>query len=370
MAEGKIKVFHVLTDRNVGGAGRWLLNYLKNHDSKQFDVWVILPEDSALYPAVAATGVAVIPLSDMTDASYDKKARNALKRLFQEEKPQVVHTHASLTARMAAKGAGVPVIINTKHCMEDAPGSVLKKLARRVTNQCFSHKVIAVSKAVRRSMIAGGTNPKQIVTIYNGIEPFTPITPQEREERLRSFGGDPKKKAVGIVARLEEVKDHETFLQAAGIILAKRKDIQFYIVGDGSLRETLEQRAEALGIGADVIFTGFVKEVETLEVAFDLAVITSRAEALCLSIIESMSAGIPAVGTDSGGVNEVIRHGENGFLVSVGDFAALAQRMEQLLDDSALYQKMGTEARAWVKAHFTARQMTKKIEQLYLEEWL
>lgn len=368
MAEGKIKVFHVLTDRNIGGAGRWLLNYLKYHDKDQFDVWVILPEDSDLYPAVAATDVAVIPMSDMADKSYDKKAKRALKRLFQEEKPHVVHTHASLTARMAAKEAGVPVILNTKHCMEGAAGSLPKKLARRITNQCYSDKIIAVSKAVKRSMIAGGTSPKQIVTIYNGIQPLAPISKEERRGILLSYGGDPEKKAVGIVARLEDVKDHNTFLLGAKELLDRRQDIQFYIVGDGSLRTTLEEKTKELHIEDGVIFTGFVKEVERLEAAFDLAVITSKAEALCLSIIESMSVGIPAVGTDSGGVAEVICHGANGYLVPVGEYIALAQRMEELLDDAPLYERMSVQAKAWVATHFTAQKMTKKIEQLYLEE--
>ena len=114
----KIKVLHVLTDKNIGGAGRWLLYYLKYHDREQFKVEVVLPQGSLLAPAVKALDVPVISMEDMEDKSFDKKALKALVQLFREEKPDIVHTHASMTARMAARAAMVPSIFNTKHCME------------------------------------------------------------------------------------------------------------------------------------------------------------------------------------------------------------------------------------------------------------
>ena len=170
-----------------------------------------------------------------------------------------------------------------------------------------------------------------------------------------------------MVARLEEVKDHETFLLGAKRLLEKRKDVRFYIVGDGSLRKQLEQKAAALGIREHVTFTGFLQDVEKIEAALDIAVITSKAEALCLSILESMIAGIPAVGTDSGGVAEVIRHGENGFLIPVGDSDALAERLDELLADDAKRSAFGAQAKRDAEATFLAEQMTRKIEKLYLE---
>ena len=111
----------------------------------------------------------------------------------------------------------------------------------------------------------------------------------------------------------------------------------------------------------------FLQDVEKIEAALDIAVITSRAEALCLSILESMIAGIPAVGTDSGGVAEVIRHGENGFLIPVGDSDALAERLDELLTDDAKRNAFGAQAKKDAEATFLAEQMTRKIEKLYLE---
>lgn len=368
MAEKRIKILHVLTDKNIGGAGRWLLYYLNYHNREKFEVKVALPADSLLCEAVRQKGVEVIALAELADCSFDKRAFRPLWRLMRQEKPDILHTHASLTARLAGRAAGVPTIIHTKHCMEGSPGKLPKKLARRAMNHCLSDCIIAVSKAVRRSMIVGGTSPKKIVTIYNGIERIAIPSAAEKAALLVQYGGREGELAVGIVARLEEVKDHETFLRAAAEILKKRQDVRFYIIGDGSLREKLRARAEALGISEKVTFTGFIKEIEALEAALDIAVITSKQEALCLSLLESMIAGIPAVGTDSGGVAEVIKDGENGYLVPVGDAHRLALRIEMLLADAEKRQKMGEAAAQYAAAHFLAEQMTRKIEKLYLEE--
>ena len=363
MTEKRMKILHVLTDRNIGGAGRWLLYYLKYHNREKFAVKVVLPHDSLLVAAVQALDVPVLAMEEMEDKSFDRKAFKALAKIFRAERPDIVHTHASMTARMAARRARVPYIFNTKHCMEGAPGGLAKKILRREINAVFSDKIIAVSKAVRRSMIAGGTKPQEIAVVYNGIERIPIPSAEEKAALLSSFGGKAGEKAVGMVARLEEVKDHETFLLGA----KKRQDVRFYIVGDGSLRKQLEQKTAALGIREHVTFTGFLQDVEKIEAALDIAVITSRAEALCLSILESMIAGIPAVGTDSGGVAEVIRHGENGFLIPVGDSDALAERLDELLADDAKRSAFGAQAKKDAEATFLAEQMTRKIEKLYLE---
>lgn len=368
MAEEKMKIYHVLTDKNIGGAGRWLLYYLKYCSRDRFDVRVVLPKDSCLAPAVAELGFPVISMEAMEDRSFDKKALKPLTELFQKEKPDIVHTHASLTARMAARKAGVPRIFHTKHCMENPEKNTLKKLAKRMVNHRYSDCIIAVSKAVRRSMIGGGTDPAQIVVLYNGIDMIPAPSAAEKKAILSSYGVPEGNLAVGIAARLEEVKDHATFLKAAELMAKKREDVTFLVIGDGSLRERLEAEVKMMGLRGRVLFTGFVQEIERLEAALDLAVITSKEEALCLSLMESMSAGVPAVGTDSGGVSEILRHGENGFLVAVGDAEDLARRMEEILADQSLYEKMSRNAKEWMKETFTAEKMAARLEKLYMED--
>ncbi|WP_317853997.1 glycosyltransferase [Chakrabartyella piscis] len=365
MAKAKMKVFHVLTDKNIGGAGRWLLNYLNHYDRETFQVSVVLPKGSLLIPEVEKLEVPVIVMAEMADKSLDYKAIAPLQKLFIDEAPDVVHTHASLTARMAAKFAKVYLIVHTKHCMESTKGGYTKKRVKKIINKTFSHKIIGVSEAVSESMAYGGVDIKQIVTICNGITPLQPISKEERAEVLKSYGGDPSKKAVGIVARLEAVKDHKTFLLGAKEVLSKEDNVCFYVIGDGSLREKLVAQTQKLGIEQNVIFTGFISDVERMEAALDINVITSKEEALCLSIIETMSLGIPSVGTNAGGIKEVIADGKNGYLVPVGNYKALAEKIELVLHSPR--SKYSGHAKHLVERNFQAKYMTKEIERLYLE---
>ena len=101
MTEKRMKILHVLTDRNIGGAGRWLLYYLKYHNREKFAVKVVLPHDSLLVAAVQALDVPVLAMEEMEDKSFDRKAFRALTKIFRAEKPDIVHTHASMTGESA-----------------------------------------------------------------------------------------------------------------------------------------------------------------------------------------------------------------------------------------------------------------------------
>ena len=111
-----IRVLNVLTDSNIGGAGRLLVNYLHNFDRSRFDVTVALPEDSALIPAVEAENWPVVGMKYGRDKSWDRRSVGELKRIIREVKPQIVHTHSSLSARVAAWECGVPCRFYTRHC--------------------------------------------------------------------------------------------------------------------------------------------------------------------------------------------------------------------------------------------------------------
>lgn len=107
MTEKRMKILHVLTDRNIGGAGRWLLYYLKYHNREKFAVKVVLPHDSLLVAAVQALDVPVLAMEEMEDKSFDRKAFKALAKIFRAERPDIVHTHASMDgAHGGKKGKG------------------------------------------------------------------------------------------------------------------------------------------------------------------------------------------------------------------------------------------------------------------------
>lgn len=371
MAKNKIRVIHILTDKNIGGAGRWLLNYLKYHNQALFDVMVVVPNDSLLKePLKNLKFSGIIDICDMDERSLSFNDIAKFKKIFKEFRPDIVHTHASLSARIAARLSGVKYVINTKHCLENPTNNPIKRSLIKLINKMFSDKIIAVSKAVEISMLEANIDKKQIVTIYNGIEPSKRLSNEEINNIKAQYGIKSEESVVGIAARLEAVKDISTFIKAAKEIVEKRnkssKPVKFIIAGSGSLENQLKAQVNALGLDNEVIFTGFVKDIEKLMSIFDINVISSIQEALCISIIEGMGMGIPAVGTDAGGVNEVILDNITGSLVKCGDYEALASKITYILDNKSLYELYSKNSIEHIKDKFLAEEMTKKIEQLYI----
>lgn len=358
-----IKVIHVLSDMKVGGAGIWLLNLLDSIDRERFEVKVVLPEGSVLVDKVKGLGFEAITVEGMRDRSFDTAAVGLLQGIFRKEKPHIVHTHASLSARLAAKLSGVS-IINTKHCL-DSRKTGIKRLAGAFVNNQLSDRLVAVSEAVRKNMLDNGADKEKISVIYGGIRPVRELEDKEKSEVRRKWGISDQEIIVGIVARLAEVKGHEFFLKAAEIISREKKDVKFVIAGGGPLESMLKEQAKELGIEARVVFTGFIENIYEILNILDINVISSLSEALCLSLIEGMSIGKPSVGTDTGGVPEVVRDGHNGFLVPAGDPDKLAAAVLKLIDDPQLRKTMGDRGRTIAAQSFTAAAMANSIEELY-----
>ncbi len=363
----KIKVIHVLTDKNVGGAGRWLLSFLKFYNKDLLDVFVIVPEDGMLNEQLQSLGANIIHIKDMEDKSLSPKAISQFYKVFKEYKPDIVHTHASLSARVGAKLAHTSFIVNTKHCLENPSSSTIKKCLNKIINKLFSNKIIAVSKAVEVSMLEANIDKKQIITIYNGIEMIEKLPNYKISEIKSKYGIEDDVPIVGIAARLEEVKDISTFIKAAKEVIDRGYNVKFVIAGTGSLEHKLKAEVKELNIDNSVIFTGFVKDIENLINIFDISAISSVQEALCLSIIEGMSIGVPAIGTNSGGVNEVIIDNLTGRLVECKDYKAFAQAVIDILDNKDLYNTYSQNSIQHVKKNFLAEEVTRELENLYIK---
>lgn len=358
-----IKVIHVLSDMKIGGAGRWLLNLLGAIDRERFEVKVVLPQGSMLIDRIRTLEFEVLPVAGMKDKSFDAGAVGILLDIFKRERPQIVHTHASLSARLAARMAGAK-IINTKHCI-DGRKTGIKKFAGACLNNLLSDKVVAVSAAVRKNMIDNGMAEDKISLIYGGISPVKELSPEEKSSIRRKWGIKESEIVVGIVARLAEVKGHRHFIDAAEIISRDNTEVRFLVAGTGPKEQELKELVRQRELEDRVIFTGFVENIYEIFNIIDINVISSLSEALCLSLIEGMCTGKPSIGTDTGGIPEVIKDGYNGYLVPVGDPLLLAEGILKLVQSPELRRAMGDKGRELVKSNFTASAMMRVIGELY-----
>ena len=361
------KIIEVSSDSNIGGAGKCIITYLQNYDKSKYEVKVLLPTKSLLIPELKKLGVDIIEVSEIKDKSLDLKAISALMKVFKEEKPDLVHSHASMSARIAAKLSGAKVVFTRHSVFEPSPkiSKGLGKVINGMINNFFSDGIIAVAEAAKDNLTKTGVNENKIRVILNGISGLTPISDEEKELCRKRFNvGDSF--VISIIARLEDIKGHDYFIDAAKILLDRGVKAKFVIAGTGSYEEHLKEKVKNMGLENDILFTGFISDVDKLMSITDLQCNASYGtEATSISLLEGMSLGIPAVVSDFGGNPGVIKDGINGFLVPQKNAKALADKVFDVYSDKNLYKTLSEGAKEIFKTTFTAKAMTKNTEDVY-----
>lgn len=366
-----IKITHIISDSNIGGAGRYLLTYLKNCDKEQFIVSVIVPKDSLLIPKIKELDFSYYEIDGMAETSYSKEVTIELIKVLKTIKPDIVHTHASLSGRIAARIVGVKKICYTRHSVFPVDKKFKNPISRflnKTADKFLSSGIIAVAKAAKQNVVDTGIDEEKIRVIYNGIDKPTVLTKQEREIYKQQLGIDSDKKVVSIIARLTEVKGHKYFIDAAEIAKLKGLNAVFVIAGTGEEYDSLVKYAENKMLDGYVVFTGFLEDVYKLENITDVSVNASfGTEAASLSLLEGMSLGIPAVVSDFGGNPEIITSEINGFVVPQKASQAIAEQVIKLLTNDKLYSDMSLCCEKVFNDKYTSQIMTKNMEQYYLD---
>ena len=213
-----INVVEVITDTNIGGAGRLLISKIKNSNKKLFKYTVILPKNSLLIPSLKEAGAAIVEMHGCRDSSFDFKGLIELYDIINRLSPDILNSHACIVSRIAGKLARVKVNLYTRHCdfpIKKALSLPIVKKFIRIFNDVFSDGIIAVSYSAKRNLLLLGIDGKKIKVIINGAEKIKRISDCERKKIKAGFGIPADSTVVSIFARLEEYKDHKTFLRAA-----------------------------------------------------------------------------------------------------------------------------------------------------------
>ena len=364
-----MKVLHVISDTNIGGAGVLLYNLLTCFDRDKVESIVALPCGSKLAPRFVQMGVPVLYLSEVCERISPNSVWE-LSRIIKKNKADIVHTNAAVAARVAARLCRVPVL-HTRHCCFPPTGALANPFVRRaagVCNRMLSDHVIATAEAAAQNLRQLGVPEKKMSIIINGSLPVREIGEATLIETRRTFGVEKDDFTVGICARLEDCKGHDTFLSAAAILRELRPNIpfRFLIVGDGSRRAELKKMSSDLNLNDCVTFTGFVADMAPIYHILRVNVnCSSGTETSCLAISEGMSVGLPTVASNYGGNVAMIGESEAGSLFPVGDAEALANTILQIAENEELEKRMKACARERYLSHFTAEKMSSEVQNVY-----
>ncbi len=306
----------------------------------------------------------------------DTRSYFAVKRILRDFKPDVVHTHSAkggMLGRLAASALNVPAIVHTVHGAPFHPyqGRGPRELFRRCEKYAAKHchRLISVADAMTDLMVDADVAPRdRFTTIYSGmdVEPF--LHANEHRERVRSeLGFKPEHVVIGKIARLFHLKGHEYVVEAAAQAVKKYPNLRFLFVGDGVLREWLDEMIHDAGIEDHVVFTGLVSpsQIPELVGAMDALVHASLREGLARALPQALIAGKPAISYDVDGAREVVVTNETGFLLEPKAIKPLVDAFVQMAGNEELRQRLGNEGQRRFTEQFRHQHMTAEIRRLY-----
>ena len=362
-----IHVMHIIDSMTFGGAEVLLRDLTRALLARDIRVSVCYNTHGPIAQEIAAMEVSIMRLSHF--GRVDPLLLGRIFTRIRQNKPDIVHTHlfkSDLHGRLAARMAGVPVVISTLHnCHNWARNPILGNLYG--ANARLADHLIAVSDEVRDYSIRyTHVDPKKTTTIANAI-PLARFENKRAEgQKIREeFNVPENSPLLGIVARLTEQKDHDNFLHAAQRILQDAPEARFLIVGDGPLAESLKALAATLKIQNSVIFTGNRKDIPSVLAALDILVFSSRWEGLPVALLEGLASSLPVVATNVGGVPGVIQHGVTGLLVPPSNPDALASSCLSLIKDTSLRGKIAQAGYEHVQANYGMDGMVNRTVALY-----
>jgi glycosyltransferase involved in cell wall biosynthesis len=380
----RIKVVRVIARLNMGGPALHVAYLTAGLRERGYDTTLVAGtlasgEDSMAFVADSlGVDVASIPqLGREISPLRDLVAVVRLASLLRRDRPQILHTHtakAGTVGRLAAVLAGdarPPIIVHTfhGHVLRGYFGPLRSRLFRLLERALATRTtaLIAVSPQVRDDLVALRVAPREKFAVVRlGIELGQRVGSSDgRTETRRYLGIAPERFTVGWVGRMTAVKRTDDVLDSFKQLRDRGVDAALCLVGDGPDREHLERRAHDLGVIRDTLFLGYQEDVAPLYAAFDALVLPSGNEGTPVSVIEALAAGTPVVATRVGGVPDVVRDGEDGFLVDPGDTRALAERLVALATDDALRERVGAAARERVVARYAVERLVDDIDRLY-----
>jgi len=363
-----IKVLNIISDTNIGGAGRVLLNYMSRTDREHFDVSVAMPRGSLLKAPLEELGTTVYEVDGLAERSYHKDDVKELMALIRKVEPDIVHTHGALSGRIAGRRCG-KVVIYTRHSAFPVPAKLKYPPGRWVNkwiNEYYADHIIAVSPAAAENLTDAGISPKRITTMMNGVTPVARKSEVECAALRERWGIRKGEFVLGILARIEPYKGHMHILEAVKSLTDQGRQLRLLVAGIGDFEAELKEKTRELGLEDRVVYLGFQTDVAAVLSVLDLQLNASYGtETSSLSILEGLSMGLPAVVSTYGGNPWLIDDEQDGLLFENRNSADLARCIARLMDEPDTLERMKQRAVEIFSQRFTAEIFAQNIENVY-----
>jgi glycosyltransferase involved in cell wall biosynthesis len=375
------KILHIITRLDMGGSAQnTLLSCIKlcekyeimlvhglSHESGMSDLEKQIVVDGV--ENARSKGVNVVALPSMVRSIRpvkDVKALVSLMRLILNEKPDIVHTHSS----KASKIARVPHIIHTPHghVFYGHFGPLASRVfmwVERIFSR-FTDRMVALTDGEKDDYInLSVCSPEKICKIHSGVDVNKFMHANgNRVEKRRSLGLDQNEAVIGFVGWLLPIKGPDYLLKAMDYVWHEHQEASLVLVGKGDMDVDLRTEALKKNVNGKVKFLGWREDIDEIMPLFDMLVLPSLNEGMGRVLVEAMAAGKPVVASRVGGIPDLVRHAETGYLVPPADEKALADGIKKLLDDPEKAKQMGQRGKEYCR-QFSLEAMIEKLDNLY-----
>lgn len=366
------RILYVITKANWGGAQRYVYDLATAAKEAGYEVAVAYGEPGVLKEKLSSSGIRGIETKMRNKASFFAfiQAYRELYNVYLDEKPAIVHLNSSLASAagaLAARIAGVPMIIFTAHGWafnEDRPWwqKIIIGIFHWLTI-VLSNKTICVSNAMRSQIDWMPFISSKCSVIHNGIS-CPPLLSKEKARAALAPRGIGQY-WIGMISELIPTKRVEDAIRAFALLVPKHPEAILIVLGEGREREYLEEIVRELHLGNHVSLQGFRGDAISLLKAFDLFIHSSFSESFGLVILEAGCASLPVVATRIGGIPEIIPDDDYGLLVPPQDTNALAAAIESLMRDQHLAAELGARLHARVQNFFSKEKMIAETLSVY-----
>jgi len=357
-------VLHLNSERGWRGGEAQTLFLAAGLARRGHDVLVVAPPGSPLERRTRDAGLPFEPLA--MGGEWDLVAARRLAVILRSRPFDRIHyhtAHAIGVGALASLLAGRRPAVASRRVSFPLRGGALGRLKYTFRVD----RIIAVSEAIRRGLIASGLEPARVVTVHSGIdvERFARGDRARFRSSIAAAGWPPGAPIVGTAGHLAAHKGIDLFLEAAGEVARQDPRPRFIVVGTGSEESRLRAHAEGLGLRDRLLFAGFRDDMPDVFAGLDLFVLASHSgEGSPAVLKEAMAAGVPIVATALDGVGEIIEDSRHGLLTPPGNAGALARAMKTLLEEPSLRSRVVSEARRRA-GEFSIDRMVEKTEAVY-----
>jgi glycosyltransferase involved in cell wall biosynthesis len=364
----QLRILFINSTRIWGGATVWLMDVMHGLHRRGHQVTLVCRPQTILAREARAEGFEVIPIAMRGD--LDPVVICKVLRLMRQKRTQVLCTDREKELRFGGIAArlrrGVVVVPSQE---VDCP--LKDKLRYRFTYNFLADYILANSYATKNTLVRSVSwlDPHRVEVVYKGIDPQPYLASGEAGMALRrDLHIAPDTKLVGFVGRIDAEKGIPDIVHSIPLVLKHMPGVKFLFVGTGPLQGFLSTKIQELTIADSVIYAGFRKDIPAVMHAIDVLILPSHAEGFGYVLIEAMAAAKPIVATNVGGIPEIVKQGETGFLIGARQPHQLAEAIVTVLQNETLQRRLGNNGREVVLERFALESMVSHIESIFLDK--